>query len=207
MHIASSTYLILNLGYHTGFWQSTFFSGMEAIIALMVFSIGGYLLVGHLISKNKKQKYLDAMHSNYGFTPHLYQIMAKESSAIAIDTNQRMICIVDNRYNTFYLTRQDIYTTEILVDKSTYQTKSFLSVWGKYYLTKAITGNDQKAGIAALTTNTTERNKFKTLQLRVATRNAYKPNHILTFLVNGNEHHKKAMMNDIYDWVTRIETL
>jgi hypothetical protein len=58
-----------------------------------------------------------------------------------------------------------------------------------------------------LLAKTKEYKKIKSLKLKISTTNLNKPNIYLTFLENGTLKHKEKIINDVYDWVTRIETI
>ena len=71
------------------------------------------LIIGYFVYKNQRtEKYvqtvLNSMSGQNNFHPELYQIMAKNSGAIAVDFSQRMICVIEGNNSPFYLTKRSI---------------------------------------------------------------------------------------------------
>ncbi len=169
------------------------------------------LIIGYFIyRKNVSDKYvtkiLNLMSSQNNFRPELYQIMAKNSGAIAIDCKQRIICVVEAQGTPFYLTNRSIKNTDILIDQESYHQKDFVKTRGKYLLLKSI-GSESTAETSVHIAKEKHVNNIKSLKLRIETTNLKKPNLYLTFLQNGTDDHKRKVINDVYDWSTRIESI
>ncbi len=173
--------------------------------------ITGVLLIGYYtFQKYRTDSYvrsiLNIMRSNQNFYPNYYQIMANNTGAIALDSNQRLLCIIDQNSNSCYLDRRQILNTEILIDQTSYHQKDFLKTWGKYFLLKSI-GSESAAEASIHIAKEKHINQIKTLKLKIGTSNLDVPNHYLLFLKNGTEKQKRKILNDVYDWITRVEAL
>jgi len=181
------------------------------MIALLfvIIAISGFVFYSKY-KKEQTEKFVDnvvcAFRSMFGFNPDYYQIMAKKSGAIGLDVNKKMICIVNSSLKPYYFTRNDILKSEIMIDDETYLQKDFFKTWGKYFLLRSI-GDNSIAETAVEISKEKYVKKINTIQLRISTRDFDKPNHYLLFLKFGNDRDKRMMMNDIYDWISRIESL
>ncbi|MFB1003436.1 MAG: hypothetical protein QMC70_04775 [Bacteroidia bacterium] len=169
------------------------------------------LIIGYFVYKNQRtEKYvqtvLNSMSGQNNFHPELYQIMAKNSGAIAVDFSQRMICVIEGNNSPFYLTKRSIQNTDIIIDQNSYHQKDFMKTWGKYLLLKSL-GSESTAEASVHIAKEKHINKIRTLKLRIETTNLKKPNLYLTFLQNGTDSHKRKIINDVYDWATRIESI
>lgn len=179
---------------------------MEILGIIVIGAIIGYFVYKKQKDKNYKLTILDIMTSNYGFSPNHYQIMANNCGAIGIDTRQMILCIINENTQVFYLRGEDILNTDILIDQDTYLQKDFIKTWSKYFLLKTI-ASDKTAEASVHISKEKHINKIKTLKLRIGTSNIDHPNHYLLFLKNGTDKHKSKIINDVYDWITRIETV
>jgi hypothetical protein len=75
---------------------------MEFVLIVFVLII--IYIVFIKVRNNKIEKrIMETMMLHHSFSPDHYQIMVKRSSAIAIDINKRMICIVDNQFKPIIL--------------------------------------------------------------------------------------------------------
>jgi len=176
------------------------------IITLLILTIIGY----YSYKKYSTSKYVDnvlaIMSSKNNFFPEYYQIMANNSGVIAINNQQRVICVIDNSNIPFYLHRNNIQNAEILTDEETERGKEKLKTLAKYHLYKSTFG-ETSADLAINLARTLEYKKVKSLQLKISTNDLNKPNIYLLFLKNGNINQKRKIINDIYDWIARIETI
>ena len=147
------------------------------------------------------------MKRGRSFHPAFYQIMANRKGAIGLDAKKRMICVVDDRFNSYYLKRKDIHKVEIVYNKNVYLSKSFFNSWSSYFLARAFTKDKSISETAAqMTRHNVSENNHK-IQLKISTFDLTHPNHILDFLIHGTTSNKNKMMKVVYDWCTRIETL
>ncbi len=53
------------------------------------------------------------MKSHNNFNPNYYQVMANNSGAIGIDTNQKLLCIINENKLPFYLNRENILNNKM----------------------------------------------------------------------------------------------
>lgn len=146
------------------------------------------------------------MGSQNNFCPDFYQKMAKNSGAIAIDITKKLICVIDESNMPFYLSNKNIQSAEIIIEEETQIGKNKIAELGKYYFFKSTLG-ETKGILSVLLAKSKESKKIKSLKLKISTTNLTKPNIYLTFLENGTNHHKEKIINDLYDWVTRLETI
>jgi hypothetical protein len=176
------------------------------LFAFVIVVIIGFVFYNKKKTNNFIIDVVKSVRLEYNFNPDYYQIMANNTGAIAMDFRLKMICIVDRKLNTYYLKNKDILSTEILVDKDVFVQKDFAKTWGKYFLLQSLSNNS----IAEASVHISKErhiNKINSLKLKIATRNLEKPNHYLLFLKNGNDNQKRKIINDVYDWATRIEAL
>jgi len=175
-------------------------------IILILIGVIGYFVFKKQKQKNYINKALSIMANKNNFQPDYYQIMVNYSGAIAISFNQKLICVVDESDRPFYLSKKNIQNTDILIDETTYHQKDFIKTWGKYLVLKSL-GSESTAEASVHIAKENHINKINTLKLRIQTNNLNTPNLYLTFLKNGTENHKRKIINDVYDWVSRIETI
>lgn len=178
---------------------------MIGIIVVLV------LLIGYLFYKNKQlgrylQQVLDLMRNQYNFHPELYQIMANNSGAIAIDIAKKMICVVDHSNVPLYLNDSNIHGVEILIEEEIQRGKNKLKELTKYYLYKSVLG-ETRANLSVQMAKIKEFKKIKNLKIKISTTDLNQPNIYLTFLENGSLKDKDKIIANVYDWVTRIETI
>ncbi|NVK66743.1 MAG: hypothetical protein HWE22_19275 [Flavobacteriales bacterium] len=178
---------------------------MIGIIIIIVITTG-YFIYKKSQSEKYVKKVLSLMRSKNNFQPELYQILANNSGAIAIDFNQRIICVIEKENKPFYLVKSRVRKTEILVDQDTYHKKDFVKTWGKFLLLKSLK-SESSAEASVHIAKERQINKIKTLKLRIETTSLKKPNFYLIFLENGTEKHKRKIINDVYDWAARIESI
>jgi hypothetical protein len=72
---------------------------------------------------------------------------------------------------------------------------------------RGITKDKSIAEIGVLSAKQKFLGKNHRIQLKISTYNLSKPNFILDFLVGGTTSQKRKIMQEVYDWATRIETL
>lgn len=178
---------------------------MTGIIIIGILFIG-YFTFQKYRTDNYVRSILNIMQSDQNFHPNYYQVMANNTGAIALDSNQRLLCIIDENNNSYYLDRRQILNTEILIDQTSYHQKDFLKTWGKYFLLKSL-GSESTAEASVHIAKKKHINQIKTLKLKIGTNNLDVPNHYLLFLKNGTEKQKRKIINDVYDWITRVEAL
>jgi len=178
---------------------------MTGIIIIVILVIGYYTF-----KKYSKENYvrtiLGIMESQQNFQPNHYQVIANNSGTIALDTRQRLLCVINEHNNPYYLNRTQILNTEILIDQTSYHQKDFLKTWGKYFLLKSL-GSESTAEASVHITKEKHINEIKTLKLKIGTNNLDVPNHYLLFLKNGTDKEKRKIINDVYDWITRVESI
>jgi hypothetical protein len=178
---------------------------MEIVILIIVLIVC-YFILHQNRNKEIDKKFISTMISNKYFKPTHYQIMTRKTSAIGLDSYKRMICVVDKHFTPYYLQKNNIHKVEILIDKDTYHSRSFLTTWGTYFLLRTI-ADKSIAETGARNTKEKVLEKSYDIQLKISTTDFTKPNHTLKFLVRGNSKQKNKIMQEVYDWSTRIETL
>lgn len=146
------------------------------VLFIIILAVAGYYIYKHQTNHSWQDKFINAMSSQRNFHPTLYQIMAKNLAAIAIDDQQRLICIVYRDLNPFYFASSDIHDVEILMDRDVYHVDSFYRKWSSYFLLRTF-GDKSMAEVVTEGVREKVVEKFNSIQLKVSVRNVRQPKH------------------------------
>ena len=153
---------------------------MAVLIGIIAFIIGY-----KVYSKIQRESRINQRFGNFSvpnfFTPHQSYVSADLSCAIAVDNDNRLICLQDQIGENRFYDERYVVGSQILVNEQTYQQKPFINIWSSYLIGKWI-GGDKVGEIAAMTTNVRVKKQVDSIKLKVTVNDLRRPNYTIVFL-------------------------
>lgn len=167
------------------------------------------IIIYTVYSKSQREKRINERFSNFSitnfFTPHESYISADLNSAIAVDTESRLLGLQDEFGENHFYDERYIVASQVVVNEQTYHKKPFMNVWGSYLIGKRI-GGDEIGEIAAMTTDVRVNKEVNSIKLKVTVNDLKKPNYTITFLEGKtNRSHQDNALQQAEYWDSLIK--